>query len=167
MTVSTGKVLFIDDDDALRVAAVQGLELAGFEVAAFDNGPAALKALSRDFPGVVVSDVRMEAPQAEAEEAAAPFDLQGRRVLLVDDHPVNRKVVGVMLAPFGCVVVEAEHGQAALDRLETDRFDVVLMDVNMPVMDGLEATRRLRRDPRWAGLPVIALTADVMEPNAL
>ena len=59
MSASAGKVLFIDDDHALRVAAVQGLELAGFEVTAFDNGPAALKALSRDFPGVVVSDVRM------------------------------------------------------------------------------------------------------------
>jgi len=104
-----------------------------------------------------------EAPQAEAEEAAAPFDLQGRRVLLVDDHPVNRKVVGVMLAPFGCVVVEAEHGQAALDRLETESFDVVLMDVNMPVMGGLEATRRIRARPDWAGLPIIALTADVMD----
>ncbi|TCS16630.1 sigma-54 dependent transcriptional regulator [Caulobacter sp. BK020] len=59
MTAPAGKVLFIDDDDALRAAAVQGLDLAGFEVTAFDNGPAALKALSRDFPGVVVSDVRM------------------------------------------------------------------------------------------------------------
>ncbi|WP_243692082.1 response regulator [Caulobacter sp. BK020] len=108
--------------------------------------------------------VAVEAPQAEAEEdAPAPFDLQGRKVLLVDDHPVNRKVVGVMLAPFGCVVVEAEHGQAALDRLETEAFDVVLMDVNMPVMDGLEATRRIRARSEWAALPVIALTADVMD----
>lgn len=105
----------------------------------------------------------VEAPPAEAEDAAAPFDLQGRKILLVDDHPVNRKVVGVMLAPFGCVVVEAEHGQAALDRLETESFDVVLMDVNMPVMDGLEATRRIRARPDWAGLPIIALTADVMD----
>jgi signal transduction histidine kinase/FixJ family two-component response regulator len=105
-----------------------------------------------------------EAPQAEAEEAAAaPFDLQGRRVLVVDDHPVNRKVVSVMLAPFGCMIVEAEHGQAALDRLETEPFDVVLMDVNMPVMGGLEATRRIRARPDWAGLPIIALTADVMD----
>jgi len=59
VTAASGKVLFVDDDDALRTAAVQGLQLTGFEVAAFDNGPAALKALSRDFPGVVVSDVRM------------------------------------------------------------------------------------------------------------
>ncbi|WP_255367619.1 response regulator [Caulobacter sp. UNC279MFTsu5.1] len=102
-------------------------------------------------------------PRTEAEAAAAPFDLRERRVLLVDDHPVNRKVVGVMLAPFGCVVVEAEHGQAALDRLEAEPFDVVLMDVNMPVMDGLEATRRIRARPDWAGLPIIALTADVMD----
>jgi two-component system C4-dicarboxylate transport response regulator DctD len=59
MTASAGQVVFVDDDEALRGAVVQGLELAGFEVATFDNGPAALKALSRDFPGAVVSDVRM------------------------------------------------------------------------------------------------------------
>jgi len=88
--------------------------------------------------------------------------LQGRRVLVVDDHPVNRRVIRLFLEPFECELVEAENGQQALDALEAQPVDVVLMDVNMPVMDGLEATRRLRRDPRFARLPVIALTADVM-----
>ncbi len=59
MTEPAGKILFVDDDEALRLATVQGLELSGFEVAAFDNGSAALKALSRDFAGAVVSDIRM------------------------------------------------------------------------------------------------------------
>jgi CheY-like chemotaxis protein len=83
-------------------------------------------------------------------------------VLVVDDHPVNRRVIGLFLQPFDCDLVEAANGREALDALEHSSFDLVLMDVNMPVMDGLEATRRLRRDPRWARLPVIALTADVM-----
>jgi CheY-like chemotaxis protein len=83
-------------------------------------------------------------------------------VLVVDDHPVNRRVIKLFLAPFDCDLVEVENGREALDALEAEAFDLVLMDVNMPVMDGLEATRRLRRDPRWADLPVIALTADVM-----
>ncbi|KSB91887.1 Fis family transcriptional regulator [Caulobacter vibrioides] len=59
MSAPAGKILLVDDDDALRGAVAQGLELRGFEVAAFDNAPAALKALSRDFDGAVVSDVRM------------------------------------------------------------------------------------------------------------
>ncbi len=88
--------------------------------------------------------------------------LQGRRVLVVDDHPVNRRVIRLFLEPFACELVEAENGQRALDALAAQPIDIVLMDVNMPVMDGLEATRRLRQDPRFARLPVIALTADVM-----
>ncbi|PZQ37662.1 MAG: hybrid sensor histidine kinase/response regulator, partial [Phenylobacterium zucineum] len=64
--------------------------------------------------------------------------------------------------PFECELVEAQNGQEALDMLEREPVDLVLMDVNMPVMDGLEATRRLRADSRLARLPVIALTADVM-----
>jgi signal transduction histidine kinase/CheY-like chemotaxis protein len=90
------------------------------------------------------------------------FLLHGRRVLVVDDHPVNRRVIKLFLAPFDCDIVEAQNGREALEVLESEAFDLVLMDVNMPVMDGLEATRRLRADPRWADLPVIALTADVM-----
>ncbi|MDR6531905.1 signal transduction histidine kinase/CheY-like chemotaxis protein [Caulobacter rhizosphaerae] len=99
---------------------------------------------------------------AANEDEPTRSPLQGRRVLVVDDHPVNRRVIKLFLAPFDCDLVEVENGREALDALEAEIFDLVLMDVNMPVMDGLEATRRLRRDPRWAGLPVIALTADVM-----
>ncbi|AZS22630.1 response regulator [Caulobacter sp. FWC26] len=97
-----------------------------------------------------------------AEEEARFAALQGRRVLVVDDHPVNRRVIRLFLEPFDCDLVEAENGQQALEALERAAVDLVLMDVNMPVMDGLEATRRLRLDPRFARLPVIALTADVM-----
>ena len=99
-------------------------------------------------------------PKSEDEAMLSP--LHGRRVLVVDDHPVNRRVIKLFLTPFDCELVEVENGREALDELETEPFDLVLMDVNMPVMDGLEATRRLRRDPRWRNLPVIALTADIM-----
>ena len=97
---------------------------------------------------------------ANDDESLSP--LHGRRVLVVDDHPVNRRVIKLFLAPFDCDLVEVENGREALEALEAEVFDLVLMDVNMPVMDGLEATRRLRADPRWSRLPVIALTADVM-----
>jgi len=98
-----------------------------------------------------------DAPQESSFSA-----LYGRKVLVVDDHPVNRRVIRLFLAPFECDLIEVENGLKALEALDREVVDIVLMDVNMPVMDGLEATRRLRADPRFGRLPVIALTADVM-----
>ncbi|MDQ1249025.1 MAG: hypothetical protein QG597_3399, partial [Actinomycetota bacterium] len=88
--------------------------------------------------------------------------LQGR-VLLVEDNEVNRRVGEGMLARLGLAVAVAEDGQQALDRLQAEAFDAVLMDCQMPVMDGFEATRALRRwEDGAAHTPVIALTADAM-----
>ena len=111
-------------------------------------------------PCVADCEVDAEAPEEASEPSFAA--LHGRRVLVVDDHPVNRRVIRLFLTPFECELIEAENGREALDALDAGPIDIVLMDVNMPVMDGLEATRRLRADPRFAKLPVIALTADVM-----
>ena len=84
------------------------------------------------------------------------------RVLLTDDNAINRQVIKLFLAPQGCDIVEATHGKEALDLLAQHEFDIVLLDVHMPVMDGKEAIQRLRAEPRWKDLPVIALTADAM-----
>jgi CheY-like chemotaxis protein len=85
------------------------------------------------------------------------------RLLVVDDYAVNRKVIAMMLAPLGCEILEADNGQSALDLLTERAVDVVLLDFNMPVMGGLETTRRLRADPRWRKLPIVCLTAGMMD----
>ncbi|MGB0723340.1 MAG: response regulator [Gammaproteobacteria bacterium] len=89
----------------------------------------------------------------------------GHRVLLVEDNPVNRKVAQALLKRLNLNVVNAENGHEALECLRQSRFDLVLMDVQMPEMDGLEATRRLRARESELDLPhtpVVALTANAM-----
>ena len=88
--------------------------------------------------------------------------LRGLRVLLTDDNAINRQVIKLFLAPQGCDISEATNGKEALDLIARHDFDIVLLDVHMPVMDGKEAIQRLRAEPRWKSLPVIALTADAM-----
>ena len=88
------------------------------------------------------------------------------KILLVEDNPVNREVAVGMLETLGCVAHSAENGRLALDAINNHAFDAVLMDCNMPVMDGLAATAELRRREQNAGgarLPIIALTANAME----
>ncbi|MFO2464050.1 response regulator [Pseudomonas sp. 15FMM2] len=82
------------------------------------------------------------------------------RVLLVEDNLVNQLVAKGMLGKLGCEVIVAAHGGEALKLLEGQRFDMVLMDCNMPVMDGYEASRQIRRSGRWPELPIVALTAN-------
>ncbi|MBC3435056.1 response regulator [Pseudomonas sp. BW16M2] len=94
-------------------------------------------------------------------EVPASRELRAR-ILLVEDNPVNQLVAKGMLAKLGCQVQVAAHGQEALDCLEQGSFDLVLMDCNMPVMDGYEASRRIRQSSRWPELPIVALTANAM-----
>jgi signal transduction histidine kinase/CheY-like chemotaxis protein/HPt (histidine-containing phosphotransfer) domain-containing protein len=91
------------------------------------------------------------------------------RVLLVEDNVVNRKVACATLERLGCAVLMAENGQVALDLLEHEHVDLILMDMNMPVMDGIEATRRIRA-AEASGLlvgrrPIISMTANVMRES--
>jgi hypothetical protein len=104
------------------------------------------------------------AKPAAAEAAAETTSItRGISVLIVDDHPLNRTVARLFLEPHGLKVTEAENGRQALEVLKKQRFDLVLLDVHMPVMDGPETIRRIRdADEEWATVPVIALTADAM-----
>ncbi|KAA5839976.1 response regulator [Pseudomonas chlororaphis] len=93
-------------------------------------------------------------------ETLAP--LRRAFILLVEDNPVNQLVAKGMLSKLGCEVTVASQGAEALDVLEHQHFDLVLMDCNMPVMDGYEASRQIRRSGRWPDLPIVALTANAM-----
>lgn len=92
--------------------------------------------------------------------------LRGARLLLADDSAFNRRAVGAWLREAGAEVVEAEHGAAALARLHEGGIDAVLMDLNMPGLDGLEAARAVRGSGQpWAGVPLVALTAHSDAPT--
>lgn len=92
-----------------------------------------------------------------------PIDQESYRILLVDDNATNRKVISAMLDSVGHHVTLAVQGEDALEKLGRIEFDLVLMDVQMPVMDGLVATTRIRTSQTpWAHIPIIALTADAM-----
>ena len=82
---------------------------------------------------------------------------------MTDDNGVNRQVLRLFLQPQGALLTEAANGQEALDRLAAEPFDLALLDVHMPVMDGVEAIRCIRTSAEpWRNIPVIVLTADDM-----
>jgi signal transduction histidine kinase/ActR/RegA family two-component response regulator len=111
----------------------------------------------------------LEPVASSPPHAAGNGPLQSRpdhllRVLLVDDNAINRQVVRLFLAPLGCEIEDARDGQECLDALTQRTFDLVLLDIHMPVMDGPEAIRRIRSSSfKWRSVPVIALTADAMQ----
>ena len=102
---------------------------------------------------------------SDPADEASPQDvraLRGAHVLLVEDNDLNQELAVALLSAYGITVEVAGNGLQALDLLKQGDFDGVLMDGQMPVMDGYEATRQLRQMPQWQTLPVIAMTANVM-----
>jgi two-component system sensor histidine kinase/response regulator len=101
-------------------------------------------------------------PSLEPVSQDMHASLRGARVLVVDDAELNQEIARGLLEVAGCEVAVAGDGQEALARLDAASFDLVLMDMQMPVMDGLTATAELRKRPELAGLPVLAMTANVL-----
>ena len=104
------------------------------------------------------------ARKIEAQMGGSGWEcLAGCAILLVEDNPINQEVVHGLLEMVGARVTIASDGLQAIRFLNNQPFDMVLMDVHLPVMNGFEATREIRNDPRFAALPVIALTANALE----
>jgi CheY-like chemotaxis protein len=99
------------------------------------------------------------APSRAGEDLRA---IGGRRVLLVEDNDINQQVAREMLQDAGLTVDVADNGQVALAMTQDNSYDLVFMDMQMPVMDGITATRELRKLGRWQALPIVAMTANAM-----
>jgi len=100
--------------------------------------------------------------RADDALAASQAALRGARLLLVDDNPINLEIASAILRRAGVIVVSATNGPEALAMLQQQQFDGVLMDCQMPGMDGYATTRALRALPKWHALPVIAMTANAL-----
>jgi CheY-like chemotaxis protein len=145
-----------------REDVIKGAEEAGIEEVLIKPVSASML-----FEGVVrILSGAPDGPRSMGDESGGSFaqlaTIRGARVLLVEDNDLNQEVALELLRDAGFVVDLAEDGQIALDKLAVGDYDIVLMDMQMPVMDGVTATKELRLDPQWHGLPVVAMTANAM-----
>ncbi len=128
----------------------------------------ALITLARPLTGAEIRRLLISEVTSADTEQRAPGNGLAAHVLVVEDHPVNREVVTVVLQSLGCRVSVAENGREALERCCAERFDLVLMDIQMPEMDGRQATAGIRAHEAGSGaarMPIIALTANALKED--
>jgi signal transduction histidine kinase/DNA-binding response OmpR family regulator/HPt (histidine-containing phosphotransfer) domain-containing protein len=114
-----------------------------------------------------VVQVLSQTPAREKRESSTPqidfSAIHGARILLVEDNELNREVAMGLLEEAHLNIEQAENGASAMEMVSTQPYDLVLMDMQMPIMDGISATKAIRSNPRFAALPIIAMTANAMD----
>jgi len=112
-----------------------------------------------------VSDKDVKPSDGEAAESY--IGLEGKKILIAEDNKINFFVANKFLTGWGVIVSHAENGQLALEKIDKEDFDLVLMDLHMPIMDGIEATRIIREstNPKIRNIPIVALTAAFMSES--
>ncbi|MFH0784250.1 MAG: transporter substrate-binding domain-containing protein [Pseudomonadota bacterium] len=146
-----------DQDAASQIA--EGVDIKAFltkPVTTSNLFDAIMVAMGRE----MVSEARSNSRQQEAGIAIAK--LLGAKVLLVEDNEINQELAVDLLSSNGLIVEVANNGQEAINKLSQTSFDGVLMDCQMPVLDGYEATRQLRKMAQFKNLPILAMTANAM-----
>jgi two-component system, sensor histidine kinase and response regulator len=108
---------------------------------------------------------RKRIPVAAGTPSVMLAAIRGTKILLVEDNELNQQIVAELLKEGGVTIDIAGDGQAALEKIAGNTYDIVLMDIQMPVMDGLEATRKIRKDNKFSKLPIIAMTASAMKSD--
>jgi CheY-like chemotaxis protein/HPt (histidine-containing phosphotransfer) domain-containing protein len=148
-------------EDVLKRAPAVGIEAVLIKPVA----PSLLFDTTIRIFGTVPDEAMGESHSASEEFVTLPANLQGARVLLVEDNDFNQEVATELLKEAGLKVEVAENGAIALEKLRgvpDGTFDLVLMDMQMPVMDGIAATIEIRKQSRFDSLPIVAMTANVM-----
>ena len=106
-----------------------------------------------------------EGPGATDTSAASEVELGSMSVLVVEDNPVNQMVARKMLEKLGCDVAVVADGVAGVEAVEVGQYDLVCMDCHMPLMDGFEATQAIRKNPKTGDIPIVAMTASVLDED--
>jgi two-component system cell cycle response regulator DivK len=105
------------------------------------------------------ANIRIKLPEMAMIKKAAGKNDMSKRILVVDDQPDNRQIIRDMLAPTDYEITEAENGELALAAIAKQRPDLILMDIQLPIMDGYTATSRIKSDPKLRAIPIIAVTS--------
>jgi two-component system sensor histidine kinase/response regulator len=146
-----------------REEVIRGAENAGIEDVLIK--PVSASVL---FDGVVrmlgdVVNIPRRAGDVPTDTVEQLATIKGARILLVEDNDLNQEVATELLHDAGFLVDLAGNGQIALEKIRSTHYDIVLMDMQMPVMDGVTATQEIRKDVRFKDLPVVAMTANAMQ----